>query len=447
MYWVLLFSCIFCTEVEETASFWTCSYRGERSYDDYSITVRMLEYGVNRMACLEVSGKGIMAFTNQPWKEVREVLISRVKIVDYVVNGETRQSEIESIQAYAFSNLPDLGVVNLAKSKNLRFIDRNAFANCVGLAEVVLPATVIGMGPMAFYNCRDLKRFLWEGQRDPGSVLYLGSQCFAQCSNFSAALFNDVQDIGVGMECFANCTALSNFVWNKTNEGTNEKMAIWISNISATLDRLGNVGVELNAMIEENILSQNLSELSFYRHELNGYFDYYRKDIKSTGSMINQLLENVMDMLHVSGVIGERAFMGCTRLSTVEISDVKYIKENAFLDCISLTEIVIRETLLMHESAFIGCDKIESFHYCGNSLQSYNGGVITLPASLWVSCIMQLPAFPKKKCNNSICKIPNYSEGKCTIPPTIAFTDDTRYSKNSRHWFVMRIAFFADCYM
>ncbi|MBR1788102.1 MAG: leucine-rich repeat domain-containing protein [Bacteroidaceae bacterium] len=107
---------------------------------------------------------------------------------------------VRFIDKEAFANCPSLSSVEL--SSNIKSIASGLFSGCGNLASLSIPANVSSVGASAFANCVSL-----AAMDIPTNVTSLGDNAFAGCSALaSVTIPNSVTSIGAA--AFADCVAL-----------------------------------------------------------------------------------------------------------------------------------------------------------------------------------------------------------------------------------------------
>ncbi len=62
-------------------------------------------------------------------------------------------SNLNKIEAYAFTDCSSLEIIELYNAKNLKEIGGKVFQNCTSLKEIYIPSSVVTMGPYVFNGC------------------------------------------------------------------------------------------------------------------------------------------------------------------------------------------------------------------------------------------------------------------------------------------------------
>ena len=221
-----------------------------------------------------------------------------------LLSAITIPDKVELLPAYLFEKCYALGTVNLGRVKT---ISTNTFASCVALSELVIPDTVTAIGSGALYGCRALTKL---------TVPFLGTSATAQGKEgLLGALFSDV---------------------------------------SATYAKKYDGGV-----LVKQAYGQNLTYQCYIPEKLTSV------TVKG-GKLAYGAFSNCVTLteIGITGVaeIGERAFLGCTALASIEIpSTVTAIGAFAFTNCEKLEALVIPDSVMtIGQSILAGCRNIKN---------------------------------------------------------------------------------------
>ena len=244
------------------------------------------------------------------------------------------------------------------------------FAGNARITELTIPSDRIGIEPLAFRNCLNLKKIT-----DPeGHVYTLSSvsdlnnadypdlirRIFSECincfkldsegelvestGNLSKLVFPEgIRFIGDGV--YKDCHLLESIVLAQSTTGIGKcafENSKWLRSVSGA----GSV-TEIGAQAFSGCQSLETIDLSDRLQKLG-----------------NRCFEHCASLweIHLSGQlkeIGERTFFRCKALTEVRIpASVKAIGAEAFAFCDSLTEVQVSQDTEIHEKAFAYCDRV-----------------------------------------------------------------------------------------
>ncbi|MBQ7203799.1 MAG: leucine-rich repeat domain-containing protein [Eubacterium sp.] len=212
-------------------------------------------------------------------------------------------NSVNNIGWYAFSMCRSLESVVLPK--NLKYMNENTFNSCISLVSVVLPEHLEYIREGAFAGCKSLTSI-----DIPNSVTYIGDTAFSMCRSLKSFVMPDSVNT-VGRAIFYGCTSLQSCVLSNNIDG---------------LDSDGGFGVARA-----------------------GFFE----DCKS--------LETITIPNSVK-FIGARAFMGCSSLTSICLSEnITKLEYNTFENCINLKSITLPNSVTsIGSDAFANCTNLES---------------------------------------------------------------------------------------
>ncbi len=227
----------------------------------------------------------------------------------------------------AFSGCTGLTSVTIPNS--VTSIGVVAFLNCTGLTSVTIPSSVTSIGVSAFNGCTGL-----TSATLPNGVTSIGGFAFSDCKGLtSVAISSSVASIGVS--AFAACTNLRTFEV--------DSLSLAYSSIDGVL------------------FNKDQSALIRYPEGRAGPYTIPG----SVGTIGQRAFSGCTGLTSVTipdglASIGERAFSGCTGLIGVAIPDrVFSIEDGAFAGCTSLTRLAIPKSVTsIRQFAFGGCTRL-----------------------------------------------------------------------------------------
>ena len=282
-------------------------------------------------------------------------------------------------------------------------IGKNAFHGCSGLTSVTIPNFVTSIGEYAFYYCSGL-----TSVTIPNSVTSIGYNAFADCSGLtSVTIPNSVTSIG--SSAFSCCSGLTSVTVDKNNgtydsrdncnaiiETSTNKLIVGCNNtiIPNSVTSIGDNAFLVcsgltSVTIPDSVTS--IGKYAFYNcsgltsvtipnsvtsigygafggcsgltsvtvDKNNGTYDSRDNCNAIIETSTNKLIVGCKNTTIPNSVtsIGDRAFEGCSGLTSVTIGNsVTSIGDYAFTDCSGLTSVTIGNSVTsIGYDAFRGC--------------------------------------------------------------------------------------------
>ena len=296
-------------------------------------------------------------------------------------------ASVETIEAMAFYNCSKLETVTFEKGSMLKTIGGGcgsttysyygAFSNCSSLTSIEIPASVEIIEPAAFYNCPKLETVTFE----KGSMLKtIGGRrsSYDYKSYFGAFSNSPITSIEIPASvetiersAFQGCSKLGTVTFEKDSMLKTIEIDAF-SNCSS----LTSIGIP--ASVETiDAAFYDCSKLATVTFEKGS-------QLKTIGSFSGCPITSIEIPASVE-TIGTAAFSGCSKLATVTFekgSQLKTIEGSSsysygtFSDCSSLTSIEIPASVeTIETSAFYGCTKLATVTFeKGSQLKTIGGG-------------------------------------------------------------------------
>ena len=217
-----------------------------------------------------------------------------------------------------------------------------AFYECIALADVEIPQSLITVGDYAFFNCKALSGNVVF----PDRISFIGSYAFYGCVALSGIVL-PAQLVTISPYAFYGCTGLAGML-----------------SIPAAVNTIGNYAFYNCTGLTGLTLSESLTTIgnaAFYQCSgLSGDLTI-PSAVSSIGSEAFRFCTGLKGKLTIKEgpkTIGSYAFTGCTGLTELELGEgITQIGNNAFYGCSSLTgELVIPESVTRIDSqAFYNC--------------------------------------------------------------------------------------------
>ena len=344
----------------------------------------LISYGM-----ITVEGTTLVSYDTSKWKSQGDLVIDK-SITEISANAMEGNTYLTGLQIGA----------------NVTQIGESAFKNCKNITFLTIPENVTTIGNGAFYNCSKIRelsynaRLVADLEENNGTFYCMGNdQSSVQVtfgtyvekipanlfnpssnSNYAAKItslkFDDdilVSEIGsyafarvktlsqvtlpsrvttIGSYAFYYATSITTFTFNSslTTIGDYALSGISLQGATLTVPSSINVlgeGVFSNTKFQALDFGANVTKIPDYTFYNCGYF-YTLNLVNST----------------VITEIGEFAFSGCARLSTINLSDkVTKIGANAFSNCVVLRSAEIGEKMEeIGEYAFMGSGYLQTIN-------------------------------------------------------------------------------------
>ncbi len=381
---------------------------GVKSIDEYAF------YNASSLTSIKIPA-GLLqniapnAFSKSSIKYI-EVDYSNLEYVE--IDGSLYDTSGEMLIKYG----GDPSVTSFTVPENVKYIAEGAFMDST-LEEIILPEGLAAIGMAAFYNCDALSSIYV-----PRNVTYIGDLAFAECDKIERFVFEClVFDFSYGglfyscdslkavefnrkvdkfdPEMFSKCHSLEAVNMNAHSKSYYTFEGVIYSSISNHEELvyypLGKKDAEFELPFSTEIIGYKafsgnpyLEKIDFGVGNLYSIYDYAFAGcsalkevvIRATASYFNHIGQYSFkdcvslvsfEMPKSITFVGIGAFMGCTSLETVVLSDnLKNILQDTFKNCSSLKNVTLGNIIyFIEDGAFIGCVSLEKIvipNYCLN---------------------------------------------------------------------------------
>lgn len=258
--------------------------------------------------------------------------------VPNIVNVEVKGG---MLTAGAFKGCQALESITLGESINK--IPDECFNGCYSLKSIIGAEAIDEIGENAFSYCRSLTSVKFTRLR------YLGKRAFAGCSGLVKAELDSMMLDTIGAEVFKG-TKLEELTI-KLNKEVGTIADLGISTPNNHLKRVNIFG----AIIYDNAF-ENCTGLKTVTSDKKittiGNFAFAGCDVFVGG-----------DILKTATKIGSRAFYKCLSLKNIELKSIKQMEKEAFMGCTALKSVALSDELeKIPEKAFAGCTSLEKIN-------------------------------------------------------------------------------------
>ena len=232
------------------------------------------------------------------------------------------------------------------------YIGPEAFAECIDVEEIVLPATITKIYHSAFMYCVSLKNI-----NIPDSVTSIGSGCFDHCSSLTYISIPNAITV-IPNAAFSECTSLR-----------------YVNAPSVTRFDEGAFSgcVSLSEIYLPTDFSMTFGRHAFYNCRALEYMEMNNGTIGGyafAGSGIQSIVFKGSEV-----TVDYYAFNNCHYLSSFCVMNKNAtvsIGHNAFRNCITLEEIVITEHTSVEYAAFKNCHSLSTVYFTGNDAAAWD---------------------------------------------------------------------------
>lgn len=342
------------------------------------------------------------------------------------------------IGKYAFAYCVDLQTMS-CESAELTTISEYAFYDCKALTMLSLPVGVTEIREYAFKDCQNVRQFVYKAKdaavetgafenlgktsdvglsveiadsvvNIPNMFLYnvdavtsvtfpaddncrcevIGGLAFAGCTRITSVVL-PVTLTAIGRGAFYKCTSLQSF----TTPFVGGKSKAMVGTEATLFGYVFHADIEGDDTTGMTLTTQNCNSMDSYSYYIPDsirtvtvtYYTnlYYGSFMNCThiaivnipSSPVGRIMsENELTVMDNGKLIGDKAFYGCTSLTSYSVSDMlKEIGEEAFAGCRSLLEITIpKNVYLIGRRAFSDCGKVTKLYFNAQSCNDFVQG-------------------------------------------------------------------------
>jgi len=267
---------------------------------------------------------------------------------------ELNSEEIEIIGYHGSRNV--ISIPSEIEEKRVTSIAAGAFSKNTRIVSVSIPSSVTCIPVAAFKGCTSLVSVDLNNK-----IKNIYEEAFEGCTALIQINLQNVTDIGAN--AFKNCTSLTSVDISRI---TKIEIGTFCGCTALTQINLQNI-TDIGANAFENCRSLTSIELlglgsTIYEKAFYGCTGL--TSVKLHASYIQQEAFSGCTALRNLNIcaeqIGKRAFAGCIALKNIEILDTKHIDEEAFIGCTGLTSINLPEVLVVNKGTFYGCTGLTS---------------------------------------------------------------------------------------
>lgn len=223
-------------------------------------------------------------------------------------------------------------------------IGNEAFAQCEGLTEVIIPATVTTIGDKAFEGCSNLERVIFK---EGSKLKSIGEYAFHWCDKLTSLNLPDTPYCSISRGAFTLCQSLTHVHLPSGLVCLDTELFSYCSQLKQ---------IEIPSHIKEVRCSAfqgccNLESVSF--HEGSELEKIEKKAFLDCVKLKNINLPQGLRW------IGTAAFKGCSQLEQIDLPlSVQYVSKEAFSGCVGLKKVTLPH-VEVGPDAFQGCPFLE----------------------------------------------------------------------------------------
>ena len=251
--------------------------------------------------------------------------------------------------------------------KRLTNISGGTFRNCNSLQQITLPNGVKSIQSGAFRGCTNLISITI-----PSSVTRIDAFAFKDCKNIEKVLLP--KSVEVSGLAFENCDSLANsiIVQNVLVKVPHSLSGKYV--VDDKIEVISDGAFQGCNHIVEIILPNNIKEIGKRCFEDCENLEYMKENYQD--DVLSVLDSYPISLPRSLENIGEYAFSGCKKMTTVYIGNgIKRISNGLFYGCEKLTDVELPSSVSrIGANAFEGCVSLSSFFIIGINLVEIGAG-------------------------------------------------------------------------
>jgi len=327
---------------------------------------------------------------------------NKLSVVEFAGGAKSRGAI--TVGDSAFTGCTSLTTFKVGSGVNVASIGNNAFKNDTQLStiEVHDDATLSQIGNNAFEKCSSLETFAVHK-----TTAYIGNSAFKNCSSLLTFSFGEsVTPVSFGTSVFTGCSILKTIKLPKTLTAFDGS----VFNDCISLESIEVDAANPNLQSKNGVLyTKGLTEILFYPKNQDGDLTKLPWDtLQKIGAGVfknNQRIEAVQLGANIAE-IGEAAFYGCTKLTSVS-----YDKNN-------------KQAMTVGNQAFYGCTKLAS--------ASLPMTTTVIGSEAFYNTVISSFTLPSSLTTIGTKTFANTSLSSITIPATVTFIGNGAFSGASK---------------
>lgn len=244
----------------------------------------------------------------------------------------------KSIGNYAFENCASLEVFNYSRTSNrVESIGSAAFKGCTSLKELYLPKNSLNKNVLGYY---------FKNTKSPGEEDYVWNEAIPSSLTKVITYDSDIVDYA-----FYNCTSITEIDFISYQNGLLIGSHVFdgCTGLTYLEDSNGKLVKFTNGWILYDVVDKTVSEFTVS----NSVYAIAGSTFVGCEKLTTVDLNEVV-------AIGSSAFKNCYKLTDIDLTDVKFIGENAFENCYSLYSVDLKKVSEIKDEAFLNCCNLVS---------------------------------------------------------------------------------------